>query len=377
MNLSEEELPKALQKHAEEENVKNNSTDNKKKKSKKIWLRILITIIILGILGISTLAFLLYGPYSGFREWLITSAMTTMRHQYLATWFYSDETIQEVLENNKVHETNENTDASMIVMVNNENTNNNIQYANEYERQILEKDPEHEDYKIIKIEGKGYDGYMAVIYDPSRIKTVYTSKLGTTGEYLTKMAQDNDALIAINGGGFEDPNYLGNGAIPLGITFSNGKLITSETYKGQGGLIGFTQDDKLVLGKMTVEQAKKQKIRDGVTFGPFLIVNGKASSVSGNGGWGTAPRTAIGQRQDGIVLFLVVDGRTVKRPGATMKDLIEIFERYGAYNAANLDGGTSSAMVVNNKIINDPVDQSGSHRTRYISTAFILTKEGN
>ncbi len=376
MNLSEEELPKALQKHANEEKINdNNKKIKKEKKSKKIWLRIIITIIILGILGISTLAFLLYGPYSGFREWLITSAMTTMRHQYLATWFYNDETIQEVLDNNKVHETDENTDTSMIV-VNKENEET-MQYANEYERQILEKDPEHEDYKIIKIEGKGYDGYMAVIYDPSRIKTVYTSKLGTTGEYLTKMAQDNDALIAINGGGFEDPNYLGNGAIPLGITFSNGKLITSETYKGQGGLIGFTQDDKLVLGKMTVEQAKKQKIRDGVTFGPFLIVNGKASSVSGNGGWGTAPRTAIGQRQDGIVLFLVVDGRTVKRPGATMKDLIEIFERYGAYNAANLDGGTSSAMVVNNKIINDPVDQSGSHRTRYISTAFILTKEGN
>ena len=376
MNLSEEELPKALQKHANEEKINdNNKKIKKEKKSKKIWLRIIITIIILGILGISTLAFLLYGPYSGFREWIITSAMTTMRHQYLATWFYNDETIQEVLDNNKVHETDENTDTSMIV-VNKENEET-MQYANEYERQILEKDPEHEDYKIIKIEGKGYDGYMAVIYDPSRIKTVYTSKLGTTGEYLTKMAQDNDALIAINGGGFEDPNYLGNGAIPLGITFSNGKLITSETYKGQGGLIGFTQDDKLVLGKMTVEQAKKQKIRDGVTFGPFLIVNGKASSVSGNGGWGTAPRTAIGQRQDGIVLFLVVDGRTVKRPGATMKDLIEIFERYGAYNAANLDGGTSSAMVVNNKIINDPVDQSGSHRTRYISTAFILTKEGN
>ena len=198
-----------------------------------------------------------------------------------------------MLENNKVHETNENTDASMIVMVDNEKTNNNIQYANEYERQILEKDPEHEDYKIIKIEGKGYDGYMAVIYDPSRIKTVYTSKLGTTGEYLTKMAQDNDALIAINGGGFEDPNYVGNGATPLGITFSNGKLITSKTYKGQGGLIGFTQDDKLVLGKMTVDQAKKQKVRDGVTFGPFLIINGKPSSVSGNGGWGTAPRTAL------------------------------------------------------------------------------------
>lgn len=162
MNLSEEELPKALQKHANEERINDN---NKKKKSKKIWLKILISIIILGILGISALAFLLYGPYSGFREWLITSAMTTMRHQYLATWFYNDETIQEVLDNNKVHETDESTDTSMIIVVDNENENN-TQYANEYEKQILQKDPEHEDYKIIKIEGKGYDGYMAVIYDP-------------------------------------------------------------------------------------------------------------------------------------------------------------------------------------------------------------------
>ena len=297
MNLSEEELPKALQKHVNEEEINKNSTNNKEtKKSKKIWLRILITIIILGILGVSTLAFLLYGPYSGFREWLITSAMTTMRHQYLATWFYDDETIQEVLNNNKVHETDESTDTSMIVVV--DDKKEEIQYANEYERQILEKDPEHEDYKIIKIEGKGYDGYMAVIYDPSRIKTVYTSKLGTTGEYLTKMAQDNDALIAINGGGFEDPNYVGNGATPLGITFSNGKLITSKTYKGQGGLIGFTQDDKLVLGKMTADQAKKQKVRDGVTFGPFLIINGKASSVSGNGGWGTPQKKEIAKKKN-------------------------------------------------------------------------------
>ena len=131
MNLSEEELPKALQKHANEEKINdNNKKIKKEKKSKKIWLRIIITIIILGILGISTLAFLLYGPYSGFREWLITSAMTTMRHQYLATWFYNDETIQEVLDNNKVHETDENTDTSMIV-VNKENEET-MQYANEY-----------------------------------------------------------------------------------------------------------------------------------------------------------------------------------------------------------------------------------------------------
>ena len=81
----------------------------------------------------------------------------------------------------------------------------------------------------------------------------------------------------------------------------------------------------------------------------------------------------------GIVLFLVIDGRTVTKPGADMNDLIEIMENYGAYNAANLDGGTSSVMVVNEEdkweIINDPVDGSGAHRTRFISTGFILTKE--
>ena len=346
--------------------------EKKEKNKKQLWKKILLIFTILMVLGIAIFAFLLYGPYSGFREWLITTAMTTMRHQYLATWFYDDETIQEVLDKNKVQEVNEITDTNTIVVNKSENTE--IEYANEYERAVLEKDPGNDDYKIIEIEGKGYSGYLAVIYDPSRVKTVYTKKLGTSGQYLTTMAKDNDALIAINGGGFDDPNFNSNGASPLGITFSGGKLITSKSYSGSGGIIGFTEDDKLVLGKMTVKQAQEMKIRDAVTFGPFLIVNGKPSSVLGNGGWGTAPRTVIGQRKDGIVLFLVIDGRTVTRPGADMNDLIEIMQNYGAYNAANLDGGTSSVMVVNGEIINDPIDSTGAHKTRFISTGFILTK---
>ena len=354
-----DEVPKALRK-------------DKKEKKKKNWKKIWLVLIILAIIGVSSGGFLLYGPYSGFRDWLITTAMTTMTHQYLATWFYDDATINEVLSKNKVSEVDEITNTNTIVI---NTTSESKEYANEYEKAILEKDPNIEDYKIIEIKGKGYSGYLAAIYDPARIKTVYTKKLGTSGQYLTQMAKDNDALIAINGGGFEDPNYNSNGANPLGITFSGGKLITSKTWNGSGGLIGFTRDNKLVLGKMTVKQAQEMKIRDGVTFGPFLIVNGKASKVLGNGGWGTAPRTAIGQRKDGIVLFLVIDGRTLKEPGADMNDLIEIMQNYGAYNATNLDGGTSSAMVVDGKIINDPVDSSGAHRTRFISTGFILTKK--
>ena len=342
---------------------------------KQTGKKVLLVFIILAIIGVATGGVLLYGPWAGFRDWLITCAMTTMNHQYLATWFYDEDTIQEVLSNNTIYETDEITDTDTIV-VNVTEEPEKIEYANEYERAVLEKNPDNDDYKIIEIEGKGYTGYLAVIYDPSRIKTVYTKKLGKSGQYLTQMAKDNEALIAINGGGFEDPNFNSNGANPLGITISDGEVITDKVYRGTGGLIGFTEDDKLVVGKMTVKQAKEMKIRDAATFGPFLIVNGKPSEVLGNGGWGTAPRTAIGQRKDGIVLFLVIDGRTVTRPGADMNDLIEIMQNYGAYNAANLDGGTSSAMVVNGELINDPVDSSGAHRTRYIATGFALTKDG-
>ena len=356
----DEEIPKALR------------GDTKEKKKTTKVKKVLLVLVILAILGVSSGGLLLYGPYSGFRDWLITTAMTTMTHQYFATWFYDDETIEASLAKNKVEEVNEITNTNTIVI---NNTVEETVYENEYERAVLEKDPNNDDYKIIEINGKGYSGYLAVIYDPSRIKTVYTKKLGTSGQYLKQMAKDNDALIAINGGGFEDPNFNSNGSDPLGITFSGGKLITSKTWNGSGGLIGFTEDNKLVLGKMTVKQAQEMKVRDGVTFGPFLIINGKKSTILGNGGWGTAPRTAIGQRKDGIVLFLVIDGRTVTKPGANMNDLIEIMENYGAYNAANLDGGTSSAMVVNGDIINDPIDSSGAHRTRFISTGFILTKK--
>ena len=117
----------------------------------------------------------------------------------------------------------------------------------------------------------------------------------------------------------------------------------------QVGLIGFNENNELVLTKCSSSQAKALGIRDGVTFGPFLIVNGESSKVLGNGGWSDAPRTVIGQRADGIVLFLVIDGRTISKPGADMNDLIEIMERYKAINASNLDGGTSSVMIVNRK----------------------------
>lgn len=347
------------------------------KKNNKIWKKVLIIFSIIVLIGASILGFLLYGPYSGFRDWIITVSMTSMTHQWIAKFFYSDETIEKVLKNNRVDEIDEATDTNLINMERNEN-----EYKDEYEKQILAKNldkeayniyADEEEYRIINIKGNGYTGYLAAIYDPSKIQTLVTSKLGTSGQYLTTMAKDNNAILAINGGKFSDPHYNSNGANPKGVTYVNGKCVTSYSYKSTGGIIGFNKDNVLVLSSnCTKAQAEALNIRDCVTCGPFLIVNGKASTVVGNGGWGTAPRTAIGQRQDGVVLFLVLDGRAINRPGADMDDLIEIMQNYGAYNAANLDGGTSSVMAVNGELINDPIDSTGAHKTRFIATGFGL-----
>ncbi len=362
----------------EEERAKEN---NKAKKVPK-WQKILLTLFILIEIGIITILILFYGPISTFRDWWITTSMTTMSHKYLAEWFFGEETINEVLAKNRIEDTNETTNTELIVI--NIKEEKPVEYKNEYEKQLLAKNLDKEkyniyaegkNYRIIEIKGKGYSGYLAAIYDPSKIKVATSKYIGSSGQYLKDISKQNDAIIAINGGGFLDENSQGNGSTPLGIVMSNGKVVANNGNTVGGGVIGFDNDNKLVVGKMSLAKAKASGIRDAVTFSPFLIVNGKAAKIKGNGGWGTAPRTAIGQRKDGIVLFLVLDGRRLTMPGATIKDLIEIMENYGAYNAANLDGGTSSAMTYKHKIINDPVDASGNHRTRHIATAFIFTDE--
>ena len=153
--------------------------------------------------------------------------------------------------------------------------------------------------------------------------------------------------------------------------FLLGKIVSDEPYnKENGGLIGFDASSILVLDS----DFNKDRIRDGVSFGPFLIVNGKASTTDGGS---RAPRTAIGQRADGKVLFLVLDGNRNLGRGATYKDVIEIMQKYGAINVANLDGGTSTCMTVGDTLVNDPTSLGGDGRSRPIASAFILTKDSS
>ncbi len=344
---------------------------NKISKIKKKWSlkkKIVVTFSSLFVVGLCVLLFLFYGPWAGFRNFWITSAMTTMSHQYLATWLYSDEMIQKVLSNNSIIENNSVSDPNAIKFKQYTTTI----YRNEYEKQILQKDPGNDLYKVIEVSGSGYKGFLVAVYDPSKISIATTAYLGKRGQDILTVAKRENAVIAMNAGGFYDPDWNSNGALPHGTVFSNGQIVSDFADAAMGGgFIGFTNENKLVLGKMSKEQAVATGYRDAVEFGPYLIVNGKRSFIKGNGGWGIAPRTAIGQRQDGIVLLLVINGRIPSSIGADMVDLTDVMERYGAYNAANLDGGSSSELVINGQIINTPV-AGGKYGLRDMSTFWVV-----
>jgi len=321
---------------------------------------------------ISLFALLFYGPFHGFRDFWITTAMTTKDHKYLATYLYDNNLIQSVLEANKVIEPTGTTNTNLIEIYD-EVGDTNV-YKDEYDKMILERESGAL-YKYIKLDEYSFDAYLVAIYDPSKISLVHTKYLGQKGQYLVDMAREHNAVVAINGSAFKDTKGQGNGGQPKGIIIENGKIIQATRNRSYGGgIIGFTNDNKLILGNMTAKEALAKDVRDAVEFGPYLVVNGKSAVVKGNGGYGIHPRSAIGQRQDGIVLFLVVDGRRLDSIGATIKDLADIMLKYGAYNAANLDGGNSSALVINNKLVNRPINWSDLEQTRPIATGFIVTE---
>lgn len=329
--------------------------------------KLFIALFIIYLVGCTSFLVILYGPSDRFRNWLVTTAMTTTNHQYYCKWFYSDEQIDKVMSNNYIIEPSEDTDSSLVDTT--VNTQEKVEYENEYEEAILDRE-EGTEFKLIELEVNGQNAYLAVIYDPSSVKVGVTANLFTSGQYVTTMAKAYEATIAINGGRFYDPNYSSDGGTPAGITIVDGEIITG-TSSTVSKLIGFNEDNVLMLiDDCTTEEALSLGIRDAVYSTPFLIVNGTPSFISGNGGWGVAARTAIGQRADGIVLFLVVDTNEFRTSGASMSDLTEIMLNYGAINAANLDGGTSSVMALSYQMINDPIDSNLEHKSRPVATIF-------
>ena len=326
--------------------------------------KLFITILIILDLGAILCLVLAYGPNKKFRTFLVTTAMSTMHHKYLARTIYSERTINKVLSENTLEEINEatNLDAIKIGTYKTEN------FESKEEEQILKKE-DSDIYKYFSYKEGSNTVHIAVIYDPSRISLALTSKPGYVGETVKTISKNNNGIVAINASGFMDLNENGDGSQATGNVIKNGKLIWQGSPNRWGnGLIGFNKDNKLVLTNDSPYAAIKNGMMDAVTFGPFLIVNGKEANVIGNGGSGTHPRTIIAQRQDGIVLFIVIDGNGNKkgyRGGVSYSEMIKILKKYNAYNAANLDGGASSIMVINNEIVNNPVGYGATGERRH------------
>lgn len=202
---------------------------------------------------------------------------------------------------------------------------------------------------ICKVTGEGYVGRLAIIKDPSRVGVALAPGYGNVGAKAAAIAEKRDAVLLTNASGFYDPEGHGNGGVAHGLVVSQGKRYNDPvggTYK----TIGIDENDRLHVGAYK----SGSQYRDAVEFKPALIVNGE-QVVKGSAGWGVQPRTAIGQTEAGDILLLVVDGRAPGYSiGCTVGDCAEILAKYGAVQACNLDGGSSSIMIYNGREISRP-----------------------
>ena len=340
------------------------------KGKKKLRLKISKFTVFIFFLDLLVISGLVMIQNYQFKSFWIPTAMTTMSHKYLAYTLYNEDTVDKVMSENYVEQTSEEINLDDIII----SDGSKRHYSNKYEKELFTKDPGNDVYKTIRINETKFKGWLIGIYDPADVDLAVSSKLGKAGQSVNKLVTNNDGLVGINGGGFEDLDGWGNGSIPYGAIIQDGKKVWYHKG-GSGGLIGFTKDNKMYLTNKKPEDAIKDGMEDAVEFGPFLIVNGKTAKIHGDGGWGTAPRSVIAQRKDGVVLFLIIEGRLPGySTGATLNDVINILVKYKAYNAANLDGGASSTMSIEGKLWNKP-SAGESYGGRTVSNAWIVTNE--
>ena len=332
----------------------------------KIFSFIGITLAVIIITLFLTIFLICHGPSASARNLFVTTILETGQLKFLASVFLSYSEISEIVSQNSLATMQEEVDTGLITV--DENT----------EKELIE---------IHKVSGNNFEGTMMIVNDPSKISLATTYPWSEYGKELDKLVAENNAIAGINGGlYYSDAN---KGGRPLGVTVSNGEI--QDMSLGANGLhlIGFDEDNILRIidiSNMNRNEIKElittEKIRDAVSFQEEasdsnnhfvkLIINGEKRELNGMGS-GANPRTAIGQREDGSVLLLVTDGRGKNgHLGATAADLIEIMSEYGAINAANIDGGSSSTMYYNGEYLMDSVTFYYSNSSWRLPTAFIV-----
>ena len=307
--------------------------------------------------------FVAYGPWSFVRDWLVTTALSTGSHQYYAYVLYTPEQVSKVVSQNTTTQGEKFSNVNDIEFV---DPSTITSYSNVYEQQILEKEEGNDLYKIFAIDEGSYNGFVTVVYDPTRLDMVIAT--GAYGAEVSEFAKKYDAVVAVNGGGYYvDDDYR---KWPCSILIKDHEIYYDTGNTGE--IVGMNDEGVLMLMNSTAQEAVDASMKWGLEFGPFLIVNGKAAEFTGNGGYGYQPRTVIGQRKDGVIIILTIDGRGGNGSnGASMVQLTELLLRYGVYNACNLDGGGSTVLVENGTLINNPVSYQGTGE-RNVLDAIIL-----
>lgn len=333
---------------------------------------ILAVVVETALLLVITLYGVMYvlakGPSPTAKELFVNSVRETSAMGWLANLYFSEEEIDAIMNTADVEEYKD-TDTSLIQIPTEETGVEEMEGPQADAWGLVDEDGDG--IIIEEVKGAGFTGFMMVIQDPSRVimGTVPTS-YGSRGYTVEAMVKKFDAVAGINAGGFLDPNGSGNGSIPDSLVVFEGKVYYA-SYGCRDGFVGIDSNNILhVATKITTSEIEQKDIRYGVCFGPVLVSNGEPCEV---GSSGVNPRSAIGQRSDGAILLLVIDGRQASSMGATYEDMVEIFLEYGAVNACNLDGGSSSLLWYGDGYVNNCASVIG---IRPVPTTFLVLKEG-
>jgi len=339
----------------------------------RILLRFLITVLLTVVLLAFTLYCAMYiiakGPSPTARDLFVRSVRETSAVGFLADLFFTEEEIAQIEAGSGAEESVD-SDPSLIVIPDPVQPSEGAQPEGPKADAWGLVDEDGDGIIIEPIRGEGFQGYMMVVLDPSRvIMATSPESYGYSGYTVEQMVKKYDAVAGINAGGFDDPNGQGNGSVPDSLVVSDGKIYYPE--KGiSNGFAGFDSNHILHVGKLSVSQIRDRDIRSGVCFGPVLVANGEAVTATSSG---VNPRTGIGQRSDGAVLMLVIEGRQITSLGATYQDMTDIFLSFGAVNACNMDGGSSSMMWYEDHYVNQCASVIG---VRPLPTTFLVLKEG-
>ena len=302
---------------------------------------VVFTVIILAVAALCLVMNLVFnGPSPAARKILTMSLTEASATKWVPGLFLDEQTVAAIRKNVDAELPDEVTDTSQVVIQTGSLASTD-EWAG-YPDGIYVED----------IQGKTFNAHIMIIRDPSQVYMA-TSTSGSfsrnvPGKRITEVIETEGAIAAVNAGAFFDNGTAGPevGSTPEGLVIAGGQVRWNSGKAPEEGFVGFNEDNIMVVAKtMTAEKAMELKIRDGCCFGPVLIMNGEVSMEAYNSASGYNPRTALGQRADGAVIFLCIDGRQAGSIGGTYADIIDIMLEYGAVNACNMDGGSSSVML--------------------------------